>query len=204
MRDPFCARLAGYAMTVAVLLPITALAGFRSPPCDAPGIPSRYDGEIRQAARRYLPAPYRDHHCGLKAQYWVESRLEPKAISPAGAAGVAQIMPATFKELKALEDIPGGRFVARTSIRLGALHLSRQIQYWAAPRSAECRLELAWASYNAGAGSITRAQVESGGRRCWDGIAPHLHRVTGAHAAETIAYVSRIWAAWRRLRGWIL
>ena len=187
-----------------VALADSAEARMRGPRCEASGITGAYDFEIRAAARRYLPRPYKRHPCLLKAQYYVESRLEANAVSPTGARGIAQIMPATFRELQGLADVPGSRFTARTSIRLGALHLNRQIRIWSAPRSAECRLELAWASYNAGAGRIIEAQRESGGRRCWADIGPHLHKVTGRHSFETLAYVSRIWTTWRRLRGWAI
>lgn len=196
------ALLSGCA--VALWLPAAAAAGWASLPCSAAGIPGDYDSAIRKAVSRYMQAPYKRHSCIVKAQFWVESRLDPEAVSPVGAGGIAQIMPATFRELQHLHGVPGSRFAARTSIRLGTLHLARQVKIWAAPRSHECRLELAQASYNAGARRIIDAQKESGGRRCWADIAPHLHKVTGRHSHETLAYVSRIWAAWRRLRGWTI
>jgi len=191
-------------LAVALLLPAAAAAGWGSLGCSSPEIPDVYDGAIKRAVHRYMQAPYKRHFCVVKAQFWTESRLDPTAVSPAGAGGIAQIMPATFRELQQLEEVPGGRFSARTSIQLGTLHLSRQVRFWAAPRSHECRLELAQASYNAGVGNIVAAQRESGGRRCWADIAPHLHKVTGRHSHETLAYVSRIWTAWRRLRGWTI
>ncbi len=184
----------------ALLAAYTADAGMRGR-CRAPGVGNAYDLEIRAAARRYLPRPYKRHFCLLKSQYYVESRLDPGAVSPAGAQGIAQIMPGTLREIERRDRIKGSAFHARTSIRAGAAYLARQIAVWSAPRSAECRIELAWASYNAGAGNIIAAQRQSGGKRCWDGIGPALHKVTGRHSAETLGYVSRIWAAWRRLRG---
>lgn len=168
---------------------------------EATRIPSAYDLEIRTAARRYLPRPYKRHPNLLKAQFWVESRLDPKARSKAGAQGIAQVLPSTLRDIRRRHRVPGSAFSARTSIRAGAIYMSRMIDVWHAPRPAECRLELAWASYNAGAGHIIKAQRESGGRRCWDGIGPHLYKVTGRHSAETLAYVSRIWAAIRELTG---
>ena len=169
--------------------------------CSVTGIPSAYDGEIRVAARRYLPQPYKRQWCLLKSQYWVESRLDPAARSPVGAEGIAQIMPDTAADIARRHAIRGSVRHARIGIRAGAAYLSQMIGVWSAPRSAECRLELAWASYNAGAGHIIQAQRKSGGKRCWDGIAPALHHVTGSHAAETLAYVQRIWRTWRRLLG---
>ena len=177
-----------------------AEAGLRSE-CDAYGIPSVYDLELKQAARRYFPAPYKPHWCFLKAQFWVESRLDPDARSPVGAEGIAQVMPGTASDTQRRTSIRGNVRNARTGIRVGAAYMAQKIGVWAAPRSAECRLELAWASYNAGAGNIIKAQVASGGRQCWDGIGPALHEVTGKHSSETLAYVQRIWRAIRLLTG---
>ena len=194
-------RLIVLLLFLLVVVTAPAEAGMRDARCEARGITSAYDFEIRTAARRYLPRPYKRHACLLKSQYYVESKLNPTAVSSVGAAGIAQIMPGTFREIERRDRIKGSAFHARTSIRAGAAYLARQIDVWSAPRSAECRIELAWASYNAGAGNIVQAQRESGGKRCWDGIGPSLHKVTGRHAAETLGYISRIWAAWRLLKG---
>jgi hypothetical protein len=52
---------------------------------------------IREAELRYgLPTRL------LQALIWAESRFDPLAISPAGAAGLAQLMPATARELGVL------------------------------------------------------------------------------------------------------
>ena len=49
---------------------------------------------IAEAERRYgLPTNL------LRALIWAESRFNPMAVSPAGAAGLAQLMPATAREL---------------------------------------------------------------------------------------------------------
>ena len=77
--------------------------------------------------------------------------------------------------------------------------MARMQDVWIAQRPAQCRLELAQASYNAGAGHVLKAQGLAGGARCWDGIAPQLHRVTGHHAQETIHYVARIGALRRQM-----
>ncbi|WP_151972763.1 lytic transglycosylase domain-containing protein [Erythrobacter sp. EC-HK427] len=81
----------------------------------------------------------------LRALIWAESRFDPMAISSAGAAGLAQLMPATARELGVrnrhdpLASIDGGaRYLRDMLKRFGAVHL-------------------ALAAYNAGPGAISRS-----------------------------------------------
>ena len=95
---------------------------------------------IREAEVRYRLPP------GLmQALVWAESRFNPMAISPAGAAGLAQLMPATARELGVLnrhdpaQNIDGGaRYLRQMLDRFGDVHL-------------------ALAAYNAGPGAVSRA-----------------------------------------------
>ncbi|WP_082385239.1 MULTISPECIES: lytic transglycosylase domain-containing protein [unclassified Citromicrobium] len=99
-----------------------------------------YEPLIRQAEVRYRLPP------GLmQALVWAESRFNPMAISPAGAAGLAQLMPATARELGVLnrhdpaQNIDGGaRYLRQMLDRFGDVHL-------------------ALAAYNAGPGAVSRA-----------------------------------------------
>ncbi len=150
----------------------------------------RYDDAIRDASRLYLPGwDWR----WLKAQYYQESRLDPSAVSPAGARGIAQFMPGTWREVA-----PGLGFggmsphAAGPSILAGARYMQRMRRVWVSDRAESDRRELAQASYNAGAGNIIRAQRACGGARAWPDISVCLPQVTGANAAETITYVERI------------
>ena len=101
---------------------------------------SLYLPMIREAEVRYrLPTAL------LQALIWAESRFDPMAISPAGAAGLAQLMPATARELgvtnrhDAAQSIDGGaRYLRQMLDRFGAIHL-------------------ALAAYNAGPGAVARA-----------------------------------------------
>ena len=99
-----------------------------------------YEPLIREAEARYRLPP------GLMlALVWAESRFNPMAISPAGAAGLAQLMPATARELGVrnrhdpAQNIDGGaRYLRQMLDRFGDVHL-------------------ALAAYNAGPGAVTRA-----------------------------------------------
>lgn len=99
-----------------------------------------YEPLIRQAEARYRLPPRL-----LQALVWTESRFDPMAISPAGAAGLAQLMPATARELGVrnrhdpAQSIDGGaRYLKQMLDRFGVTHL-------------------ALAAYNAGPGAVSRA-----------------------------------------------
>ena len=151
--------------------------------------------------------------CLWVAQLGAESQWKQGAVSPAGAAGIAQLMPATARqyearlgvewlddrrELVSSADTPLGRWV---NMQAGAVLMRDLTHLWRAPRSAWCRYQLAAASYNAGQGNILEAQTRAGGARCWDRIGSELSAVTGRHAAETLGYVSRIERWGDRLMG---
>lgn len=69
---------------------------------------------------------------------------------------------------------------------------------WSSPRPNIDRLELAQASYNAGAGNIIKAQKECGGKVLYEDIIECLPQVTGHHSKETITYIKMI-RKWRML-----
>ncbi|MBX3447529.1 MAG: transglycosylase SLT domain-containing protein [Parvibaculaceae bacterium] len=161
-------------------------------PSPADAFPARYDAEIEQAVKRWWP-DYPDH-LAWKAQLWQESRLDPAAVSPAGAAGVAQFMPATWADVVRELRLPrsASRHEASLAIEAGAYYMARLRRSWSSPRPQAERHRLAQASYNAGLGNILRAQKLCGGARLWDEISPCLPRITGRHSKETIDYVRLI------------
>lgn len=99
-----------------------------------------YAVSVRAAEQRYgLPAGL------LQALIWTESRFNPMAVSPAGAAGLAQLMPGTARYLGVsnrhdpLASIDGGaRYLREMLDKFGAVHL-------------------ALAAYNAGPRAVARA-----------------------------------------------
>jgi membrane-bound lytic murein transglycosylase MltF len=129
----------------------------------------------------------------FKAQARAESSLNPEAVSPAGAQGLMQIMPGTWADLEEELGIIASPFNAKVNIRFGVHYMRKMVRFWKAPRTDEERLKLAQASYNAGAGSILRAQRLCNDASLWSQIAWCLPEVTGGkNSHETITYVERI------------
>jgi soluble lytic murein transglycosylase-like protein len=81
----------------------------------------------------------------LDALLWKESRYNPLAISPAGAAGLGQLMPKTAKDLGVLN-----RFDPLTNLYAAARYLRQQMDRFG-------RVHLALAAYNAGPAAVLRA-----------------------------------------------
>lgn len=152
---------------------------------------TKFDALIRASAEQYLPG--HDWRL-LKAQLMAESNLDPNAVSPVGAIGIAQFMPATWKEVSAELNFP----VTATpqdveyAIPAAAHYMKKLLKGWTAPRPEMDRYCLAMASYNAGMGNLYKAQKKANGANGFAKILAALDQVTGRHAAETRAYIPRI------------
>jgi len=102
-------------------------------------VPAAYAGAFRTAARETrLPLPL------LAAVAWEESRMNPHALSTAGARGILQLMPATAKALATAPADP------RANILAGAGYLAQLV------RRFDGNVELALAAYNAGPTAVEK------------------------------------------------
>ena len=81
----------------------------------------------------------------LKAMGKAESGFDANAVSPAGAQGVMQLMPATARSL-GVED----PFDARSNIMGGAKYISQQLEKY------NGNIDLSLAAYNAGSGNVAK------------------------------------------------
>ena len=104
-----------------------------------PTQPNPFSGLIAEAANKYgLPVNL------LTALIEQESGFNPKAKSPVGAMGLAQLMPGTAAQLGVAEP-----YDPRQNIMGGADYLSQQYKRFGTP-------ELALAAYNAGPGAVSK------------------------------------------------
>ena len=106
----------------------------------AAGVPEVYKAKVAELASRYDLSPSL-----IEAMVWQESRWRADAVSPAGARGLAQLMPGTARDLGVNPDDPFA------NLEGGARYLRAQLDMF------DGDLELALAAYNAGPGRVRRA-----------------------------------------------
>lgn len=106
----------------------------------------------------------------IRAIIHAESAYQPEALSPKGAQGLMQLMPATQAELQIIDV-----FDPLSNIEGGTLYLSRLLEQFGQS------VELAAAAYNAGPGAV----------REYGGVPPYK---------ETQEYVRRVKILYRRYR----
>lgn len=151
---------------------------------------NRHDPYFKKWTHRYAPW---DDYRRYKAQAMTESHLNAKAVSPAGASSLMQIMPGTWGDIE--KGIWGGSkrnvFDPNNNIRGGIYYMSKLRKIWTAPRPEIDRWKLTLASYNAGVGNIIKAQKYCKGVNGYTGIIKCLPLVTGDNSKETIQYAPR-------------
>ena len=104
------------------------------------GIPTAFAGAFRRASHDTgLPLSV------LAAVAWEESRMNPNALSGAGARGLLQVMPGTARAVAVAADDP------RANILAGARYLGQLLSRF------NGNLELALAAYNAGPTAVEKA-----------------------------------------------
>lgn len=152
----------------------------------------------------------------IEAQMIVESGCCPEAVSPAGAVGLMQIMPATAAEL----GVDVHRLIEpQVNLQAGVEYLKRQFKYFDEIPSYYHRMCCALAAYNGGRGWVNLALKEAR-RRCgepadlitapagawqrWENIAGCLHLVRRSpgkrpDAAQIVSYVAKV-----RLMRWFM
>ena len=104
------------------------------------GIPLQYAAKVHELAARFDLSPSL-----IEALVWQESRWRARARSPVGARGLAQLMPATARELGVNPDDP------MQNLEGGARYLRQQLDRF------DGDLEKALAAYNAGPGRVIKA-----------------------------------------------
>jgi soluble lytic murein transglycosylase-like protein len=158
---------------------------------------NQYDSAFRAAATVHF-GEFETDWRWFKAQACAESALDPLAISPCGARGLMQIMPATWDEIKTYLNIEDP-FNPGDSIRAGAYYMRRQWDWWWSRGIQKDCMKFAQASYNAGLGNVKKAWRRTRNSDAWADVAAQLPAITGDHAIETVQYVKRIEKFYREL-----
>jgi hypothetical protein len=150
--------LSGF-LSVAALPPATVA---QNTPIERTAVGDPYAGIIAEASRRFdIPKTW------IRAVMRAESHGDVRAISPAGAMGLMQIMPETWTELRLRHHLGGDPHSTRDNILAGTAYLREMHDRYGSPGFL--------AAYNAGPG---RYEEYLAGRR--------------ALPAETRAYVAAL------------
>lgn len=174
-------------LLVALVIPITVLAAVGDPPISDKSWTNKYDAHFRKYAKHYF-GPHVNWRW-FKAQAIAESNLKPNARSAAGAKGIMQIMPSTFKEIRRQNPHMLSISDSRWNIAAGIYYDRLMYRKWDKNIPMNERLAFAFGSYNAGYGGVRKAyrkaekkheQVDE-----WQKVAPYS-------PAETRKYVERI------------
>jgi hypothetical protein len=104
-------------------------------------VPARFAPMIARAAQRWSVGA-----ALLAAQEWQESKFNPSAVSPVGAAGIAQFMPATGIQYGLT---PAERFDPAKAIDAQAHYMHDLLKQFGS-------VPLALAAYNAGSGNVSK------------------------------------------------
>ncbi len=150
----------------------------------------RWAPAIAEAARRHGLDPRL-----LAALVWVESSFRPDAVSPAGAVGLTQLMPATAAGLGVdphdpLENLEGGaRYLAAQIRRFGSVELGLAV-YQAGPAAVAAAGGIPSGSTRAYVGRVLdRLEVLGGGVASAPAVAarPALERPVASPRRELVA-----------------
>lgn len=155
---------------------------------------SDYDDTFKKYSKRYF-GPGFDWKI-FKAQSIAESSLTPDAVSPVGARGLMQLMPTTFADIQSANpdfeniDDPVWNIAA-------GIYYDRQIyKAWKEIEEDEEKLNFTFGSYNAGRGTIMKAQgkakEKSLDHTAWENITVVAPEVPKWRHKETLGYVEKI------------
>jgi membrane-bound lytic murein transglycosylase MltF len=158
-------------------------------------VPSdRYDGWFRKYTKRYFGIGF-DWKL-FKAQGMAESGLSPTAKSWVGARGIMQLMPSTYQvisshrpEMTAIDD-------PQWNIAAGIMHDRDMWTLWKDSVPDDDRWRFMFGGYNAGEGTIFRAQsvarASKLNERTWPNIESVAPTVPRWRYKETLGYVHTI------------
>lgn len=132
----------------------------------------------------------------IKALLWQESHLNPTAKSKSGAQGIAQFMPATWRDVEAAKGVDANPYDPHQAIDFAGYYLkSMYARLGGVVTDSTERLKLAMASYNAGPGAVDnaiKASGKGGGSVTWADVDNFLPRETQDYVSSITALDSEI------------
>lgn len=157
-------------------------------------VTDRYDDTFRKYTKRFFGPGY-DWRI-FKAQAMAESNISMDAKSWVGARGIMQLMPATFKEIQSKNPEIVAIDKPEWNIAAG-IYYDRQLwRQWEAGSGDRDRKHFMFASYNAGRGTLLRAQKAARTSMLdpsvWPSIRSVAPKVPKWRHEETLGYVEKI------------
>ena len=192
-------RSARVALVAAIAAALSALAPRRA---ECQRIPSdRYDSYFKKYAKRYFGIGF-DWKL-FKAQGMAESGLSPTAKSWVGARGIMQLMPSTYHAISSHRPEMTSIDDPRWNIAAGIMHDRDMWMLWRDSVPDDDRWRFMFGGYNAGEGTIFRAQgvarASKLNERTWPSIESVAPTVPRWRYKETLGYVRTIEENRRRL-----
>ena len=164
-------------------------------------VTDRYDDTFRKYSQRFF-GPGHDWRL-FKAQAMAESNIDMKAKSWVGARGIMQLMPSTFKEIRSKNPEIVSINKPEWNIAAG-IYYDRQLwKQWTDQQGEHGCVSFMMASYNAGRGTLLRAQdvarLKTLDPVLWASIQSVAPEVPKWRHEETLSYVDRIQANLERM-----
>jgi len=158
-------------------------------------IPSeKYDSYFKKYAKRYFSVAF-DWKL-FKAQGMAESGLSPAARSWVGARGIMQLMPSTYHDISSHRPEMTSIDDPQWKIAAGILHDRDMWTLWKDGVPDDDRWRFMFGGYNAGEGTIFRAQgvarASKLNERTWPSIESIAPTVPRWRYRETLSYVRTI------------
>jgi soluble lytic murein transglycosylase-like protein len=163
--------------------------------------PDRYDSYFKKYAKRYFGVGF-DWKL-FKAQGMAESGLSPTAKSWVGARGIMQLMPSTYHDISSHRPEMTSIDDPQWNIAAGIMHDRDMWALWKDSVPDDDRWRFMFGGYNAGEGTIFRAQgvarASKLNERTWPNIESIAPTVPRWRYKETLGYVRTIEENLRRL-----
>ena len=157
-------------------------------------ITDRYDDTFRKYSKRFFSVAF-DWRI-FKAQGMAESNLDMNARSWVGAKGIMQLMPSTFQEIRSRHPEMKAINHPEWNIAAGIFYDWQLWTQWQVDAQADDYNRFMLGSYNAGRGTLMRAQKVAVARALdpstWLSIRTIAPEVPSWRHQETLDYIERI------------